>query len=830
DVENIYSLAKVYYLIQDVLGKHSVPGVKYYIAGAPLVFGVVADMMPKDMSTMVPIALAIILAVLLVSFRSLRGIVIPTITVVLAVIWSLGLMASLGIPFTVTTNILPIVLLAVGSAYSIHLLNRFYEDAANVDNGGDRRKIVVTSVSKVGVAVFMAGVTTIAGFSSLATADLTPIKHFGAFSAVGVAVALLLTLTLTPAILTIWKAPKNRNLKAHGNPGEKTDWVSRIMRRWANLVIAHPKVIVFSLTILVVASLSLMSRNYFEGGMMSNFKKNNPIYVSDRFLAKNLTGTTNINLLFEFRDRILLEDENARNDFLKRIDGFAESWKQWLQKTPEKSNPRFSKLEELLRKEGKGLPGGLDTVVERIRLIRNMLDEEYMLEVASTGEESSDEMNGEFSSESGDGDTGELDELDGDDGELDGLSETGSEEDDLSQPAGAFADLSKEQIAGLKDIIQRLEVGEENWEEVGKAVLRLREDKASPSGLRMQHDLNYLQDFLALDIKQPTVLHKLEQLYAYLKGLESPEVVIDGRVYPPTGLVVSPVDMVSKFYRVFYHDDNYAFNKLPDVAADGFEDERLTDRTIIGVLLNQALSSNRDDFEAMITPNLKEFQMQAMIRDDSGKTVDAYVETALDKVAQLFPKNDPYIKTVRVGGQAPTSVQMTRLIGKSQLRSIVLSFLFVFVVTFFIFRSALGGLYSLIPLGFTVILNFGLLALLGGQITMPIMLVASIAIGTGVDYTIHFLERMKIQLREGDTLHEAYIATVLTSGKAIMLNALAVALGFLVLLASRFVPPTMMGVLMAATMMFSSLGALTLLPALIFLTKPSFLEKSKLGK
>ncbi|MCP4756302.1 MAG: MMPL family transporter, partial [Proteobacteria bacterium] len=261
DVENIYSLAEVYYLIQDVLAEHSVPGVKYYIAGAPLVFGVVADMMPKDMGTMVPIALAIILAVLLVSFRSLRGIVIPTVTVVLAVIWSLGLMASLGIPFTVTTNILPIVLLAVGSAYSIHLLNRFYEDAANVDNGGDRRKIVVTSVSKVGVAVFMAGVTTIAGFSSLATADLTPIKHFGAFSAVGVAVALLLTLTLTPAILTIWKAPKNRNLKVHGNPREKTDWVSRLMRRWANLVIAYPKIIVFSLTILVVASLSLMSRN-----------------------------------------------------------------------------------------------------------------------------------------------------------------------------------------------------------------------------------------------------------------------------------------------------------------------------------------------------------------------------------------------------------------------------------------------------------------------------------------------------------------------------------------------------------------------------------------
>ena len=65
----------------------------------------------------------------------------------------------------------------------------------------------------------------------------------------------------------------------------------------------------------------------------------------------------------------------------------------------------------------------------------------------------------------------------------------------------------------------------------------------------------------------------------------------------------------------------------------------------------------------------------------------------------------------------------------------------------------------------------------------------------------------------------------MSSGKAILMNAAAVALGFLVLIFSVFVPQTMMGILMAATMFFSSIGALILLPSLILLIKPKFLTR-----
>lgn len=80
-----------------------------------------------------------------------------------------------------------------------------------------------------------------------------------------------------------------------------------------------------------------------------------------------------------------------------------------------------------------------------------------------------------------------------------------------------------------------------------------------------------------------------------------------------------------------------------------------------------------------------------------------------------------------------------------------------------------------------------------------------------------------MQLRQGDAIEVAYVNTLHTSGKAILINALSVALGFSVLVFSDFLPVIAMGVLMVGTMLFSTLGALIVLPVLIFIIKPRFI-------
>ncbi|MFH2133133.1 MAG: MMPL family transporter [bacterium] len=820
DVENIFDFAEVYRMVAEVLSRHPMDGVNYYVAGMPVVIGVIGSMMSQDMRTLVPIAVLVIFFILGISFRSLRGIIIPALTVVLSVIWTMGIMAVLGLALKMGTSMLPIILLGVGTAYGIHLLNRYYEDAATET---DRRELVQKSVAHVGVAVIMAAITTMAGFSSLATSGLSMIQEFGIFAAVGVSIALILSLTLTPSLLVLWRLPKKKGGMVNGLPVKKRETlILRLMRSGSELVARKPWQTFTILGLIFVVSIILTTGNKFEGSMMKNFDEANPLYQSDQFINENLTGTTNINLLFRFRDRINLDSSQSQSEFRKHLLAFADAWQVLTLNQPELG--AAATIVQNIQTDAGSLPGSLDSVMERLKLVQDILNEEFIVEAKPVKE--SDASLSAL-------DSGNQDNSGGD--SLDALSDKGSD-DDLSslsddtgngsgKKAAAFADLSREQVAGLKDINRRLGLAEEAWEKTGDMVVMLRKVKRSPAGLQMQRRLNLTTDYLAVDIKQPVVLNKLEALHHFFADMKTPVITIRDKEYTPTGFVMTPVDLVRKFYKVFYHNDDPAFNRLPDVEKDGFTDITLTDRAINGVVLNQALSGNRDSFEGMITPDLKEFQVQIMLRSGSHNVIDKYLDHSLAELKRVFPDDDPYIAEIRIGGAAPTSSAINQMLGQSQVRSILLSFLFVFIVTFFIFRSAVGGLFSLIPLAFTVILNFGLIRLISGEINTSTMMVASISIGTGVDYTIHFLERMKIQLKAGDDLSRAYVNTVMSSGKAILMNASAVALGFLVLVFSVFVPQIMMGILMAATMFFSSIGALVLLPALILLTKPSYLTR-----
>jgi len=819
DVKNIVDLEKIYTAVSAILDRHSMEGVNYYVAGTPVVIGVMSSMMQEDMGTLMPIAVLVVLGVLAISFRSFRGVIIPALTVVLSVIWTIGLLAVLGIPLTVGTTAMPIILLGIGAAYGIHLINRYYEDAPFYT---DRKELVRKSVSSVGVAVVMAALTTIAGFSSLATSGLSTIQEFGIFAAVGVFIALILSLTLTPSLLVIWKLPNQKTTDKLKSAEEGL--ILRFMRTIAEKVVIKPKMTFILLSTVFIGAAILATDNHFEGSVMRTFKEDNPVFQSDRFLNKNLTGTTNLNLLFKFRDSINFDNVDVQTDFKKQVSSFASAWDLFTGKQSE-YQPTID-LVNKIQTETYHLPNNSKQIVSDIQLIQDILNDEFIVEMADNSEETTSESLSSGEDDTLDGDS--LDSLDDSetDDDLEGLSEEDSESEGNSEEDG-FADLSEEQVLGLQNINQRLKISPDQWKTTAKMVVKLREIQTSPNGQKMLRDFNLTRDFLAVDIKQPIVLRKMEHLHHFLQDLKEPVITIQDKEYSPTGFVMTPVDLVRKFYKVFYHNDNPEFDRLPDVKKDGFTDITLTDRAINGVVLNQALSGNRSAFESIISPDLKEFQVQVMLRDGSSTIINRYLEISLAEIKRLFPDDDPYIESVRIGGSAPTGSEINQMLAESQIQSILLSFLFVFVVTFFIFRSAVGGIFALIPLAFTVMLNFGLIWLLGGEINTSTMMVASISIGTGVDYTIHFLERLKLQIRSGDNLADAYVNTVMSSGKAILMNAVAVAMGFLVLIFSVFTPQMYMGILMAATMFFSSVGALILLPSVILIVQPKYLTRLK---
>jgi predicted RND superfamily exporter protein len=97
-------------------------------------------------------------------------------------------------------------------------------------------------------------------------------------------------------------------------------------------------------------------------------------------------------------------------------------------------------------------------------------------------------------------------------------------------------------------------------------------------------------------------------------------------------------------------------------------------------------------------------------------------------------------------------------------------------------------------------------------------------IGVGVDYTIHFLWRYKSEREKGLIPADAVLKTLTTTGRGISFNALSVILGFCALPFSVFLPIRVFGFLVMVSIFSCLVGALIIIPALVLIFKPAFLE------
>ena len=140
-----------------------------------------------------------------------------------------------------------------------------------------------------------------------------------------------------------------------------------------------------------------------------------------------------------------------------------------------------------------------------------------------------------------------------------------------------------------------------------------------------------------------------------------------------------------------------------------------------------------------------------------------------------------------------------------------------------LFKSFTAGFYAAVPLVTALVSLFSLMGFLNIKLDMITTMLSSIMIGVGVDYTIHFLWRYREERRNLDQ-EEALLETLTTSGRGITFNALSVIVGFSVLFVSGFLPVKFFAFLVTVSIATCLIGALLILPALVLVFEPEFLE------
>ena len=289
DGANVNTVAKT---VINKTGALHLPEKLYYI-GSPMLVTYISDLMKSDLTRLLPFAFLLIAIILFLSFRSASGVILPLLTAVLAIIWSLGIMSILGYKMSMISNNIPIILLAVGSAYTIHVLNRI-----NQLRTSDRDKAISKALAYVIIPVMLAAVTTIIGFISfIFGAYLEMIIDFGIFTALGTFFACLLSIFFVPALLDVFTSEK-RNKDLVSKKVKKSFLSENFLSPLKILLFKHPKYVLTTWSVLIMLSIVGVFFIKRSVDIQEYFKKGNPTREAESIMVEKFGGSKPIFVLF----------------------------------------------------------------------------------------------------------------------------------------------------------------------------------------------------------------------------------------------------------------------------------------------------------------------------------------------------------------------------------------------------------------------------------------------------------------------------------------------------------------------------------------------------
>jgi predicted RND superfamily exporter protein len=239
------------------------------------------------------IALAVIMAVLYLSFRSIQGMIVPVTTAILSVLCGLGIMGTLRVPLDTFNATTPILIMAVAAGHSVQILKRFYEEYARLH---DSKAAVIESLANIGPVMLTAGSIAVVSFLALTTFPTLTIRVFGIFTAAGIASAVLLEMTFIPALRSWLAAPKRYEVERERQADvldRFTSWVAAELAnaRWGRLFVV-PAVL------LVVFGIGI-HRLVIDASLKGEFSPTSPMRQDDRALNDGMGGTNTLFLLIE---------------------------------------------------------------------------------------------------------------------------------------------------------------------------------------------------------------------------------------------------------------------------------------------------------------------------------------------------------------------------------------------------------------------------------------------------------------------------------------------------------------------------------------------------
>lgn len=751
--------------------------------------------MLSDLTRLIPLVAIVLLITLYFSFHTLEGTFLPLLTVLMATVCSCGLMALLHETFTLVSSVIPVALIASGSAYGIHVLTHYYNELNDVE--GELTKeiyedAVFRGLKEVSKAVLLAALTTAVGFASLVTSPIECLHSFAVFMAIGVVFALLFSVIFIPALILVKpykKAHRRTPLEklservrrridlAHQRRGGKTaeeasgETTYAIYRFFCG---TPARLIIFTVAILTIAITGFRLIN-IDTALVNYFPRSSEFRQNLDYVDEHYAGTNSTYFLITGKE----DGDVTKPELLTAVD----EMQQYLLATyPDKI----------------GKIASFTTFIKRVNQVWHDPATAEIAGMASSGQDESgiSSFGDDAFASFGEGTASNSEESISSFGE-DAFSSFGESTDtnSTSETVSSFGDDAFASFGGSDSSTNGASEGatETSAEDAGSA---------NPP----------------LDFVDPNI--------AYKEGLEQTKTAEEilnllNAAYIEAGGKNASFEKVFQQFQKQLNYKGLAYYEIPG------------DVTKYPVATKEELQDVVNDYMSLLSGSLDRFvdkenkpsqlRIQCQLRTHATADTGIIIEAAKEYAKNHFPQG----YTIEFTGSSQMEYAMTNMIVSSQITSLSLSLGSVFLIIAISFGSVWAGLLGVVPLALTILLNYMVMGFAGINLDFITSIIASVAVGVGIDYTIHFLTTYKEERSKSADIKLVTMQTFKKSGKGIVTNALSVGLGFLVLCLSKFSVLRCIGVLVAIVMFASSVLAMTIIPGILNWLDPAFIRPKK---
>ncbi|MBN1296299.1 MMPL family transporter [bacterium] len=740
---------------------------KIYIAGLPVAEDTFGVEMLVQMATSAPLAMIILFAIMLLFFRRVSLIIAPLLLSAIAVVWTMGLLIGLGFDVHIMSSMIPIFIMPITVCNSIHVLSEFFDSYRRFE---DKVRGLKHVMHELFAPILFATTTTIAGFASLATTPIPPVRVFGLHVAFGVAAGWLLTLTFVPAFISLFISDASlKRLCADSGSGENckvsADPMGRMLRWMGHMTYRRSSTIIVITLLTLGLSIYGMTLIRVNDNPVKWFTSTHPLRVADTVLNDHFGGTYTayLTLAGEPTAATTCREEAA---VIRRL-----AMERFGTVMPEAAGRFVGELNRI--QQNFSSAGTSDPNRCFVDLVQSAeaIDREYTASWSTLA----DAINYLA---------------------IDGLT--------YETLTATVSDMDTVRAADKEIFLDRLKPDAAlTGAELLDRALAITDAFTALSFEDFVYDVK--SEITAPLFKRPDMLAYIERLQTHLNTL------------PTVGKTTSAVDALKKAnYELNYQEPvrdesdtertagmerNQSFYRIPDSASGTGQ-----------VYIQLEGMKKKDSIFHMVSRDYQEANVWVQLTSGDNQDMSGVV----DDVDAFVAGNPPPVPLkVRWAGLTYLNVVWQEKMVVGMMSSLISSYIVVLIMMLLLFRSGWFGFLSMIPLTVTIAFIYGLIGWIGKDYDMPVAILSAMTLGLSVDFAIHFLERSREIFKRTGNWPATSEAMFNEPAKAISRNAIVIALGFTPLLLAPLVPYRTVGFFLAMIMLLSWLATVMILPALI---------------